>query len=222
LEYTLHPSEDGEALRISVFEDVRTEAPVAPISAKVTGAAQWFAVYITCRHEKRVAQHLSQREIQHYLPLYRADRKWRDGSKVTLDLPLFPGYLFVHIERSERTSVLSIPGALAIVGGTGGEPASLPDAAINALQSGLKEHRIEPHPLLCVGQLARIRSGAFAGMEGVVVRKKSGFRIVLTLEQIMQSVAVELSEDDVEPLAENFRPDAWLRIDDRLCAHGAS
>jgi hypothetical protein len=59
-------------------------------------------------------------------------------------------------------------------------------------------------------------------MEGVVVRKKSGFRIVLTLEQIMQSVAVELSEDDVEPLAENFRPDAWLRIDDRLCAHGAS
>jgi transcription antitermination factor NusG len=188
----------------------------------VTGAAQWFAVYTTCRHEKRVAQHLSQREIQHYLPLYRADRKWRDGSKVTLDLPLFPGYLFVHIERSERTSVLSIPGALAIVGGTGGEPASLPDAAINALQSGLKEHRIEPHPLLCVGQLARIRSGAFAGMEGVVVRKKSGFRIVLTLEQIMQSVAVELNEDDVEPLTENFRPGAWLRIDDRLCAHGAS
>lgn len=209
-------------MRISAFEDVRAEAPTAPIAAEVTGAARWFAVYTTCRHEKRISQHLSQREIQHYLPLYRADRKWRDGSKVTLDLPLFPGYLFVHIQRSERTSVLSIPGALAIVGGTGGEPAPLPDTAIEALQRGLKEHRIQPHPLLCVGQLARIRSGAFAGMEGVVVRKKSGFRIVLTLEQIMQSVAVELNEDDVEPLTEDFRPSAWLRIDHRLCPQGTS
>jgi transcription antitermination factor NusG len=164
---------------------------------------------------------LSQREIEHYLPLYRADRKWRDGSKVTLDLPLFPGYLFVHIKRSERVSVLSIPGALAVVGGTGGEPAPLPDAAIEALRTGLKEHRIEPHPLLRVGQFARIRSGAFAGMEGVVVRKKSGFRVVLTLEQIMQSVAVELDEDDVEPLNnDKCGLGVLLETDHRLCALG--
>ena len=178
-------------------------------------------MYTTCRHEKRIAQHLSQREIEHYLPLYRADRKWRDGSRVTLELPLFPGYLFVRIKRSERVGVLSVPGALAVVVGTGGEPAPLPDSAIEALRTGLKEHRIEPHPLLRVGQFARIRSGAFAGMEGVVVRKKSGFRVVLTLEQIMQSVAVELDEDDVEPLAsERARPGALLEIDHRLCAQG--
>ncbi|WP_348262984.1 UpxY family transcription antiterminator [Telmatobacter sp. DSM 110680] len=160
----------------------------------------WFAVYTTCRHEKKIAQHLAQREIEHYLPLYRADRKWRDGSKVTLELPLFPGYIFVRINRSERVSVLSVPGALTVVGGTGGAPAPLSDAAIEALRTGLQQHRIEPHPLLRVGELARIRSGAFAGMIGIVARKKSGFRIVLTLEQIMQSVAVELNEDDVEPL----------------------
>jgi transcription antitermination factor NusG len=218
----LHPSEDGEALRTSVFEDARAESNVGGVTTEVTGAARWFAVYTTCRHEKRIAQHLSQREIEHYLPLYRADRKWRDGSRVTLELPLFPSYLFVRIKRSDRARVLSVPGALAIVGGTGGEPAPLPENAIEALQGGLKEHRIEPHPLLCVGHSARIRSGAFAGMEGIVVRKKSGFRIVLTLEQIMQSVAVELNEDDVEPLAGDFRPAAWLHIDHRLCAHGTS
>ena len=167
---------------------------------EVTGGSQWFAVYTTCRHEKRIAQHLQQREIEHYLPLYRTDRKWRDGSRVTLELPLFPSYIFVHIRRSERVSVLSVPGALSVVGGTGGEPAPVPDAAIEALRIGLQEHRVEPHPLLRIGQLASIRSGAFAGMEGVVIRKKSGFRVVLTLEQIMQSIAVEVNEDDLEPL----------------------
>ena len=207
-------------MRTSVFEDVGLKSPVAGIASGVTGASRWFAVYTTCRHEKRIAQHLMQREIEHYLPLYQTERKWRDGSRVTLELPLFPSYLFVHIRRSERASVLSVPGALAVVGGTGGEPAPLPDAAIEALRNGSKEHRIEPHPLLRVGQFARIRSGAFAGMEGIVVRKKSGFRVVLTLEQIMQSVAVELNEDDVEPLAEKFRPGAWLEIDHRLCAQG--
>src|SRR5215469_17656742 len=88
----------------------------------------WFAVYTACRHEKRIAQHMSQRQIQHYLPLYRADRKWRDGSRVTLELPLFPSYIFVRIKRSERANVLSVPGALAVVGGTGGEPAPLADS----------------------------------------------------------------------------------------------
>jgi transcription antitermination factor NusG len=212
-----HPSEDGGALQRSILE----EFPVQT-GAEVTSSSQWFALYTTSRHEKRIAQHLSQREIEHYLPLYRAERKWRDGSRVTLDLPLFPGYIFVRIQRSQRVSVLSVPGALTVVGGTGGEPAPLPDDAIDALRVGLQQHRVEPHPLLCVGQFARIRSGAFAGMEGVVVRKKSGLRIVLTLEQIMQSIAVELDEDDVEPLNAGRESDGHLlNRGHRLCIQGA-
>ena len=188
------------------------------VRAEMVPATFWFAVYTTCRHEKKIAQHLAQREIEHFLPLYRADRKWRDGSRVTLELPLFPSYIFVRIKHSERVSVLSVPGALAVVGGTGGAPAPLPDAAIQALRTGLDEHRIEPHPLLRVGESARIRAGAFAGMSGIVVRKKSGFRIVLTLQQIMQSVAVELDEDDVEPLSGVESPSSNLfGIDHRIC-----
>ena len=163
-------------------------------------ATRWFAVYTNCRHEKRIAQHFTHRQIEHYLPLYRSERKWRDGSRVTLELPLFPGYIFVHIRKAERASVLNVPGTLAVVGGTGGEPAALPDSAIEALQAGLGEHKIEPHPLLRVGQAARVRSGAFVGMRGIVVRKKSGFRVVITLEQIMQSIAVEMDEHDLEPI----------------------
>jgi transcription antitermination factor NusG len=179
-------------------------------------------VYTTSRHEKRIAQHLTQRQIEHYLPLYRSERRWRDGSRVTLDLPLFPGYIFVHIQKSERVSVLSVPGALAVVCGTGGEPAALPDTAIDALRTGLTERRIEPHPLIRIGQPARVRSGAFAGMQGIVVRKKNGFRVVLTLEQIMQSIAVEIDEFDLEPVDTNEVVDADMyRVEPGLCLEGA-
>jgi transcription antitermination factor NusG len=166
----------------------------------VPGASlsKWFAVYTSSRHEKRVGQHLEMREIEHYLPLYRTQRKWSDGSRVTLDLPLFPGYIFVCIQRAQRVRVLEVPGVLAIVGGTGGVPASLPESEIAALRSGLSERNAQPHPLLKVGQRARIRSGAFAGMEGVVQRMKYSFRVVLTLDSIMQSFAVEVDGEELD------------------------
>ncbi len=174
-----------------------------PISDLITSEPQqprWFALYTASRHEKRVAQHLGQREIEFYLPLYKSQRKWSDGSRVTLDLPLFPGYLFIHIQRSERSRVLGVPGALTVVGGTGGEPACLPDATIDALRSGLETRPAWPHPLLTVGQRARIRSGALTGFEGIVVRNKNSFRVVLTVEHILQSYAVEVALEDLEPL----------------------
>ena len=163
-------------------------------------APKWFAIYTASRHEKQVDKYLSMREIEHYLPLYRVHRKWSDGSKVTLDLPLFPGYIFVRIKRTERVRVLEVPGVLAIVGGTGREPAPLPEADIDALRSGLHLRRAEPYPFLKVGQRARIRSGALAGMEGVVVRQKNSLRVVLTVDLIMQSIAVEVDKEELEPL----------------------
>jgi len=161
---------------------------------------KWFAVYTSPRHEKRVCQHLEMREIKHYLPVYRTQRKWSDGSRVTLDLPLFPGYIFVCIQRAQRVRVLEVPGVLSIVGGTGGESASLSEAEIVALRSGLSESNAQPHPLLKVGQRACIRFGAFAGMEGVVVRMKYSFRVVLTMHSIMQSFAIEVDGEELELL----------------------
>jgi len=189
------PSEDGEALQ--EFQNFGSEVSICRASAPSAG---WFALYTTSRHEKRVAEHLWQRQIEHFLPLYHPRRKWKDGSRVTLDLPLFSGYLFVRISRNERRRVLEVPGALALVIGAGGEPVSLPDTTIQALRSGLQDREAEPHPLLVSGQRARICSGAFAGLEGVVVRQKNLCRVVLTLENIMRSFSVELSIDDLKPL----------------------
>jgi transcription antitermination factor NusG len=174
--------------------------PVSCI-AQAAEPAGWFALYTVSRHEKRVAQHLSQREIEHFLPLYRAQRKWRDGSRVTLDLPLFPGYMFVRVRRIDRVRVLEVPGAVAMVAGTGGHLVVLPDATIEALRSGVESCGVEPHTLLVAGRRVHIRSGPFAGMDGVVVRNKTRCRVVLTLEHIHRSFSVELGLEEVEPVS---------------------
>jgi transcription antitermination factor NusG len=161
----------------------------------------WFALYTNCRHEKKVAQHLSVRQIEYYLPLYRSHRRWSDGSKVALDLPLLPGYIFVRIGWDQRVRVLELPGALFLVNGTGGDPAPLLETEIEALRAGLCQRRAEPHPVVRIGQRARIRSGALAGMEGIVARMKNSLRVVLTLDLIMRSVAVEVGGDELELLA---------------------
>lgn len=160
----------------------------------------WFAVYTTCRHEKRVAQHLEQRGLEFYLPLYRTQRRWKDRSLVTLDLPLFPGYIFVRIDWFQRVSVLQVPGVLSLVGGTWPHITPLPEFEITALRQGLDPRRAAPHPLLLKGDKVRISNGPLAGLEGMVERNKNALRVVLTLELIMQSISVEVDANDLEPL----------------------
>lgn len=171
-----------------------------PVTSPVS---RWFAVYTTSRHEKRVTRHLEQRGIEHFLPLYRAQHQWKDGSMAVVDLPLFPGYVFVRIDTRERVGVLEVPGVISMVG-TGSRPAPLPDFEVEALRAGLDPRRAEPHPLLSVGERVRIRVGALAGLEGIVLRKKNGFRVVLTLDLLMQSIAIEVDGDDVEPVETSF------------------
>jgi len=157
----------------------------------------WFAVFTTPRHEKQVEEYFRVLEIESFLPLIRAGRRWKDGSKGIVELPLFPSYTFVRIGCGERIPVLSVPGVLSIVGG-GRKAMSISDSYIHFLRKGLQEGKIEPHPYLELGTKVRIRSGAMAGMEGILLRKKNDFRVVLTLVMIMKSVKVEVELDNIE------------------------
>ena len=158
----------------------------------------WFAVYTNSRHEKRAAQHFQQREIAHFLPLYRSQRQNKNGARVAVDFPLFPGYLFVNINCKERVRVLQVPGVISIVNGLNGKPASISDNEIDSLREGLRFRCARPHPYLATGQRVRIRSGALAGIEGTIVRVQNGLRVVLTLDLIMQSFSVEVRQDELE------------------------
>lgn len=158
----------------------------------------WFALYTMPRHEKHVSEMLTQRGIETFLPLYRTTRRWKKSRPVVLELPLFPTYVFVRIKREARGAILSVPGVLSIVG-SAREPWSLPDLEIEALRSGLLERKMEPHPYLNIGETVRIKGGVMAGIEGILVRKKNDLRVVLSLDAIMRSVAVEVSAEDIEP-----------------------
>lgn len=176
---------------------VRGEGSMPPLMGE--RPPDWYAVHTSPRHEKRVREHLGRRGVACFLPLFRTIHRWKNGCKAQVELPLFPGYLFVNILRSERVRVLGVPGILSFVGPRG-EPAQLPEVEIETLRSGLHLQKFEPYHQLVVGQKVRIKSGSLMGLAGVLVRSANGFRVVLTVELIKQSVAVELDAADVEPV----------------------
>src|SRR6266702_7516405 len=157
----------------------------------------WYAAYTRAQHEKRVAAELVARGVEHFLPLYSSMRRWKDR-RVQLELTLFPGYVFVRLALRERMRVVQIPSVVRLVG-FGGLPTALPDTEMKILQSGLSQGpNAEPHPFLAVGRRVRITGGPFAGLEGVLKRKKSNLRVVVSLELIQRSVAVDVDAADVE------------------------
>ena len=157
----------------------------------------WFAVFTRSHHEKRVAQYYRERNIEHLLPLSRVQRQWSHYRKVTIEVPLFPNYIFVHISRRERTPAIEVPGALSLVGQSS-VPAPLPDLEIESLRESLKLQNCEPHPYLIAGARVRINKGALAGKVGIVLRNKNRCRVVLTLSLIMSSFAVEVDAADLD------------------------
>jgi len=158
----------------------------------------WYAIYVRSSHEVQVANRFISRGIEHYLPQYQVEHRWKNRCTRKLDLPLFPGYIFARILRSERVRVLEVPSVLYVVG-TAGRPTPLAESEIEAMRSGLQVRNALPHPFLKVGERARIRRGPLAGMEGVILRDNNSLRVVLSLDLILQSVSVEVDWDELEP-----------------------
>jgi transcription antitermination factor NusG len=157
---------------------------------------KWYAAYTSANHEKRVAHELGRRSVECYLPLYGSVRRWKDR-RVRLELPLFPGYVFVRMAIAERLRVLQVPGVARLVGFEG-HPAAVPDEDITAIRACLAGgHALLPHRYLGRGQRVRVLSGPLAGLTGVVVRQKKQARLVLSFDLLMRSVAVELEEQEL-------------------------
>jgi transcription antitermination factor NusG len=161
--------------------------------------SHWYAANIRSRHEKKVAEQLSGKDINFFLPLYTAQHRWKDRL-AKVELPLFPGYLFVNIPLVERLKVLEVPGVVRLVS-SGGTPVPLVDSEIDILRHGLTESlNAEPIPYLKVGTRVRIRYGPLAGLEGILTRKKDCLRVVISVDLIMRSIAVEIAAADLEAL----------------------
>ena len=160
---------------------------------------RWYAAYTSANHENRVSEQLTAREVEHFLPVYRSVRRWRDR-RVELQLPLFPGYVFVRLALRDRLRVLQIPSVARLVG-FGGSPAALPDEEMEIQRAGLDSRFVAaPHPYLTGGRRVRVRSGPLEGMRGILLRRRGKARFVMSMELIMRSMSVEIDEASLEAL----------------------
>ena len=160
-------------------------------------AVRWYAAYTSANHEKRVAEQMGVRGVEHFLPLYRCVRRWKNG-RVTLELPVFPAYVFVRIALREKLRVQQIPGVARLVG-FDGKPAALPEEEIEALRTSLSSGvRAEPHPYLTAGRRVRVKNGPLEGMAGILVKRKNRARFVVSVELIQRAMAIEIEEADLE------------------------
>jgi len=174
---------------------------------------RWYAAYTCANHEKRAGEQLHQRNVEHFLPLYETVHRWRDR-RVRLQLPLFPGYLFVRLALRDRLRVLQVPGVVRLVS-SGEHPIALPENEIETLRRGLYGGLCpQPHPYLTAGRHVQIKGGPLAGMEGILLRRKSSFRVVLSIDLIMRSVAVEVDGADLIPRSSVAAP---ARNESQVC-----
>jgi transcription antitermination factor NusG len=159
----------------------------------------WYATYTCANHEKQVAVQLQLRALEFFLPLYRSVRRWKDR-RVTLDLPLFPGYLFVRLALRDRMRVLQIPSVVHLVS-VSGQPVAIADGEMDRLRRGLSQSLCaEPHPFLTAGRRVSIIRGPLAGCEGILRRRKNNFRFVISIDLIRSACAVDVDAADLQPI----------------------
>jgi transcription antitermination factor NusG len=171
----------------------------ASTSARLSEQSSWYAIRVRPRWEKVVASALHAKDYEEFVPVYRKRSRWSDRVK-EIDLPLFPGYVFCRSDWSGRPPLITTPGVIGILR-FGNSPAIISQQEIDAvkavIQSGAKAG---PWPYLSEGQRVRILRGALAGVEGILVRAKSDWRIVLSVDVLCRSVAVEVDREWAVPI----------------------
>jgi transcription antitermination factor NusG len=162
--------------------------------------ANWFALKVRSCHERTTSLALQYQGFTEFMPTYRVRRRWSDRMK-DIDLPLFPGYVFCRFNSKNRSPVLKLPGVTGVVS-FGQGPHPLDENEIERIrtlvESGLP---VQPWPYLHVGERVRIQSGALSGLEGVLVQFKNEFRLVVSLNLLQRSLAVEIDSDRVHSIA---------------------
>jgi len=197
--------------------------------ARSAGTVQWHALYTRHQHENVVAQNLLGKGFDVFLPQYRALHRWKDRRKELL-LPLFPSYVFIRGGLDRMLNIVTTPGVHSLISWSG-RPADIPAEEIDAVRRMVESHlQVEPHPFLKCGDWVRIKCGPLEGIEGILLRKTRGYRLVLSVEMLSKSAAVEIDAGMVEVIrtAESKRetnqrivPAVSLPLPQRSYAYGS-
>jgi transcription antitermination factor NusG len=151
----------------------------------------WFAIMVRANREKNATIFLESAGYKCFLPINKFARQWSDRIKES-ERPLFPGYFFCRLNPLNRLPILMTPGVIQIVG-IGKAPIPVEEEEVTAIQraaeSGLS---VVPWPYMQVGEIARIEHGPLQGLSGIVIKVKSDLKLVLSVNLLQRSVAVEI------------------------------
>ena len=179
-------------------------------------AYRWFALRVKCRYEKLTSMLLRDKGYEEFVPLYWSRRRWSDRFQ-TVDLPLFPGYVFCRLHPQQlRLPILKTPGVLHFAG-IGRIPVPIDDGEIHAIQAALHSGlRAEPWPFLKVGQWVRLEEGPLNGLEGIFIELRKQHRIVVSVTLLQRSIAVEIDRLWIRPLDVTRSISLSLRADAKI------
>ena len=161
---------------------------------------RWYAVHTRSRHEKQVDLFLSERGVETFLPLVHTLSRRRDRKKY-VDIPLFPGYLFVFAEKESLYDVKYTRGVTRIIGTDLDVPTPIPDRQIQDIKSVMEtEVQLDPFPYLKKGRMVRVKSGPLKGLEGILVERKGHYKLVIRIDLLQKGAAAEVYISDIEPI----------------------
>lgn len=168
--------------------------------------SNWHALFTRYQHEKGVAFALSNKGFEVFLPLYCSVRRWQDRAK-QIWLPLFPSYVFIREGLERQLQILTTPGVIHMVG-WGGRPAVVPEQQLSAIRQMIDSRlHVETHPYIQRGDRVRVKSGPLMGLEGILTRKKSVARLVVSMGVLGRSAAVEIDARNVERIGPMLVPE---------------
>jgi len=159
----------------------------------LTKKKNWYAVYTKSRAEKKVLAELEFQGIDAYLPLIKKLRQWSDRKK-WVEVPLIPGYIFVHIDVKDYDRVLQTTGVVTYVRFEG-KAAIIPEVQIDLIKRMLLQTDLDvevSHQQLLVGDRVEVTSGPLIGLKGSLCSYKGRNRVVVELSQLNLSLLVEL------------------------------
>ena len=160
---------------------------------------RWYALYVRSRHEKVVETGLRGKGYPAFSPFYRTKRK-RVDRIAEVDVPLFPGYVFCHFEASKRLPILTTSGIVGVVG-PGNRPEPVEDHEIASIRTiALSGRPVQPWPFLRSGQRIRLQAGPLMGAEGIFLREKDEYHLIVSITLLQRSVSVVIERDHVAPL----------------------